>query len=108
MLKKFTKLIILLNTLLFLFGSTLFAENIDSLENSKMYLSREIIVTAQRSPSVISKIGRIVKVISKEEIAQIPAASLQDLLNYTQNLDIRQRGGMDMQADISINGGSFD
>jgi iron complex outermembrane receptor protein len=94
--------------ILFLFAHPLFAENVDSLQQEKTFVGEEILVTGQRTPISFSEIGRVVKIITKEEIDQIPASSLQDLLNYTQNLDIRQRGGMDMQADISINGGSFD
>ncbi|MEI6089008.1 MAG: TonB-dependent receptor [bacterium] len=108
MLQEKHKLIIILILLLFLFAYPMSAEDIDSLANSKVYLGEEIIITGQRTPIAFSEIGRVVKIISKDEIEQIPASSLQDLLNYTQNLDIRQRGGMDMQADISINGGSFD
>lgn len=91
-----------------IFAHPLFAENVDSLQQEKTFVGEEILVTGQRTPISFSEIGRVVKIITKEEIDQIPASSLQDLLNYTQNLDIRQRGGMDMQADISINGGSFD
>ncbi len=52
--------------------------------------------------------ARLVTVITKEEIQRSPVQSIQDLLNYAANIDVMQRGGHGVQADISIRGGSFD
>ncbi|MFA8300859.1 MAG: TonB-dependent receptor plug domain-containing protein [Hyphomicrobiales bacterium] len=68
----------------------------------------EVIVTAQRSPVVYSKIARVVNVIDKDEIAALPVQSINELLRYASGVDIRQRGSDDVQADVVIRGGTFD
>jgi vitamin B12 transporter len=47
-------------------------------------------------------------VIGREEIQSAPVQSVQDLLRYALNVDVRQRGNLGVQSDISIRGGSFD
>ena len=45
---------------------------------------------------------------SEEEIENSPVQSVEDLLEYAINVDIRQRGRQGVQSDISIRGGSFE
>jgi len=47
-------------------------------------------------------------VISKEEIQNAPVQSINDLLNLSTGVDIRSRGALGVQSDVSIRGGSFD
>ncbi len=68
----------------------------------------EVTVTASRVEMAMSQAARLVTIITKEEIQQSPVRSIQDLLNYAANIDVVQRGGHGVQADISIRGGSFD
>lgn len=68
----------------------------------------EITVTASRTETPLSQTAKIVTVINREEIAKAPVQSIQDLLVYTANIDVIQRGGHGIQADISIRGGSAD
>jgi len=68
----------------------------------------EIEVRVQRAPVILSQAARIVSVINSEEIKAAPVESIQELLSYIQSVDVRQRGGEGVQADISIRGGSFD
>ncbi|MDD4514108.1 TonB-dependent receptor [Massilibacteroides sp.] len=68
----------------------------------------EVTVTASRVELAMNQAARLVTVITKEEIQQSPVRSIQDLLNYAANIDVVQRGGHGVQADISIRGGSFD
>lgn len=68
----------------------------------------EVMVTASRVEMPIAQTAKLVTVISKEQIAQAPVHSIQDLLVYSANIDVIQRGGHGVQADISIRGGSFD
>jgi iron complex outermembrane receptor protein len=65
-------------------------------------------VTAKRTPALYSEASRVVSVITKAEIKRAPVQSFADLLEYTMNVDVRQRGYNGVQADISIRGGSFD
>ncbi len=72
------------------------------------FLADEVIVTASRTPVEAQKATRIVTIISKSEIARAPAQNLNDLLRNIPGVDIRQRGPLGTQADISIRGGTFD
>lgn len=68
----------------------------------------EVMVTASRIELPINQVAKLVTVITKEQIAQAPVLSIQDLLVYAANIDVIQRGGHGVQADISIRGGSGD
>ena len=68
----------------------------------------EVVISSDRVPVLYSETARIVSVISKKEIENAPIQSLQELLEYALNADVRQRGNQGVQADISIRGGSFD
>ena len=47
-------------------------------------------------------------VIDKHEIKNAPIQSVEDLLEYAINIDLRQRGLDGIQSDVSIRGGSFE
>ena len=81
---------------------------IDSSKVKMEYNLNEIEVSAQRAPVAFSQVARIVTVISKEEIEAAPVQSIQELLEYSMSVDVRQRGSHGVQTDISIRGGSFD
>ena len=68
----------------------------------------EIEVGASRAPVIAPSSARVVTVITRETLKQMPAAHLADALEYIPGVDIRQRGPEGIQADISIRGGSFD
>ncbi|HKL08344.1 MAG TPA: TonB-dependent receptor [Bacteroidales bacterium] len=68
----------------------------------------EVIVSAQKSPVVYSRLSRIVTTVDNEEIAIMPVSRINDVLEIFSGIDIRQRGAFGIQADISIRGGSFD
>lgn len=68
----------------------------------------EVMVTASRVEMPVNQTAKLVTVITKEQISQAPVQSIQDLLIYAANVDVVQRGGHGVQADISIRGGSFD
>lgn len=46
--------------------------------------------------------------MTKEQIAQLPVKSINEVLSYIAGVDVRQRGPFGTQADISIDGGSFE
>ncbi|MDR1203176.1 MAG: TonB-dependent receptor [Tannerellaceae bacterium] len=68
----------------------------------------EVMVTASRLETPIGQTAKIVTVITKEQVERAPVRSIQDLLVYVANVDVIQRGGHGVQADISIRGGSHD
>ena len=74
----------------------------------KMYELEEVEVTGSRVPLTVSQAARIVTVLDREVIAAAPVQSINDLLKYAAGVDVRQRGDMGVQTDISIRGGTFD
>lgn len=68
----------------------------------------EVAITGTRAPLATDKSARIVGVITKEDIANSGATTVNDLLKLAAGVDVRQRGGFGIQTDISINGGTFD
>lgn len=65
-------------------------------------------VKAARSAIGFNKAARNITVISKTEIENSPARTINELLEYSSNVDIRQRGQNGVQADISLRGSSFE
>lgn len=84
------------------------AQQQDTAEVSKLIEMDEVVVSAQRTEVIYSQMARMVEVLDAEEIAQMPVQTIDELLEYAMNADIRQRGGMNVQADVSIRAGSFD
>lgn len=80
----------------------------DSINPVKSVEMEEVVVSAQRAPVTFSQVARILTIIEKDEIQHAPVQNIQDLLEYAAGIDIRQRGGPGVQADVSIRGSSFD
>ena len=66
-----------------------------------------ITVTATRVPVALHSTARIVTLLDSMTIASAPAETVNDLLKYALGVDVRQRGAMGMQTDISIRGGTY-
>ena len=80
----------------------------DSASTSLKVELGEVEVTGQRIPAVYSQVGRKVTVIDRKEIESLPVSSIQDILEYSAGIDIRQRNTHGVQADIQFRGGTFD
>jgi len=68
----------------------------------------EVIVATDRTPVTFTQMVLQPTVISTRQLDAAPQQSLTDFLEYIPSLDIRQRGLNDVQADLSIRGGSTD
>ena len=89
--------------------TTLLNAQSDTTKNKiKVTEIKEIEITGHRNTAVFSEISRIVAVIHGDDIVKSGIQSLQDILEYASNIDLRQRGLLGVQSDISIRGGSFD
>ena len=66
----------------------------------------DVSVTGSRAPLTVSQAARMVTVLSREDIAQAPVQSVNDLLKMAVGVDVRQRGPLGSQSDISIRGGT--
>lgn len=74
----------------------------------KQIALEEVEVLGSRTPLTVSQAARIVTVIDRKEIAAAPVHTVNDLLKYAVGVDVRQRGDMGIQTDISIRGGTAD
>lgn len=65
-------------------------------------------VSSTRIPSAFSSDNRSLTVITRDDIASFPVTTLDELLEYALNTDVRQRGTPGAQSDISVRGGSYE
>ncbi len=80
----------------------------DSIQNQILIALDEVEIEAEW-PAQLEEISlKPVVLITSREIAAAAATSPEDILEYIPQLDIRQRGKHETQADLSIQGGSFD
>lgn len=68
----------------------------------------EVEVKGQRISTSLNETARLVSVISHKEIARSPYSTIQDYLDQELSIDIRQRGPLGVQTDISIQGSTFE
>lgn len=68
----------------------------------------EVTVSGTMAPLSQLQLARIVSVLTRQDIEQAAAQSVNDLLKLAAGVDVRQRGGFGIQTDISIDGGTFD
>ena len=77
-------------------------------EEEQIYTLESVSVTGSRVPISLNQSARMVTVLDSVAISNIPANSINDFLKFAVGVDVRQRGVMGMQTDISIRGGTFD
>ena len=68
----------------------------------------EVIVSETKLSLPFSEKYRSIEIISAENIVEIGARNIIDLLQQTTGIDIRRRGPAGTQADLYIRGGGFD
>lgn len=90
--------------LLMVLGTDLYAQK----EQDSVITMNEIVINENGFSTPISQQNRNVYVIDSATIAKLPAHTIQELLQYANGIDLRQRGAFGSQADISIDGGSFE
>ncbi len=57
---------------------------------------------------VVSSLSRVVLSFDKKDLHEFPLQNFQQLLAYIGSIDLQERSGEGVQADIRIRGGSFD
>lgn len=85
--------------------------NVEKADTTMNGISRAVVldgvdVTASRAPLAGSRAARTVVVLDSDDIAAAPVQSVNDLLKYAVGVDVRQRGPIGAQTDISIRGGT--
>ncbi|WP_240768700.1 TonB-dependent siderophore receptor [Olivibacter sp. XZL3] len=68
----------------------------------------EVIVSENRLQTPFSEQNRNINILTKEQIRNLPAKSVSELLSFIPGVDVRQRGPWGTQADVSIDGGTFE
>jgi vitamin B12 transporter len=78
-------------------------------ENNVPYYELDpVVVTGSRIPCHLSESPYSVSVITREEIAILPADNISDILEHVNGVDVRHRGAHGVQADVGIRGGSYE
>lgn len=67
-----------------------------------------VIVHENRIQAPFGNQNRNIQIIDSKQISMLPVKSVNELLAYASGVDIRQRGVSGTQADISIDGSTFD
>lgn len=70
-------------------------------------IEERVVVTATAYPVPFENLARTVAVFTREDISNMPARSITDILEQAASVDIRSRGAFGMQADLSVRGSSF-
>ena len=83
----------------------------DKVDSTTWKTNREVVldgveVTGSRAPLTLGQAARMVTVLDREQIAQAPVQSMNDLLKYAAGVDVRQRMPLGAQTDISVRGGT--
>ena len=86
------------------FPSLLIAQDLTS-DTTKI---NEVIIQENRFQIPFNQHSRNIQVLTKKDLKALPSTSINEVLRYVAGLDIRQRGPFGTQADIGIDGGSFD
>ncbi|MBN2214325.1 MAG: TonB-dependent receptor [Bacteroidales bacterium] len=90
-----------------IYSSSLFAQQDTVYIPHELYVE-EVEIIGQRSAGVYSDIARAVTVITKDYMEHAPVQTINDIFEFMPGVDLRQRGNLDVQADIGIRGGSFE
>ena len=86
-------------------GTTVVGDPVASSPDKEATLD-DVEVTGSRAPLALGQAARMVTVLSREEIQAAPVQSINDLLKMAVGVDVRQRGPIGAQTDVSIRGGT--
>lgn len=84
------------------------ADNRSLMAQEEVYNLDPVVVTASSIPQSFSRVAQSFSIVTREEIETSPADSISELLEYTSGVEVRQRGGHGIQADVKIRGSSFE
>ncbi len=69
---------------------------------------KEVLISENRLEIPFALQNRNISILDKAQIDRLPVQSVNELLSYVSGVDVRQRGPWGAQADISIDGGTFE
>jgi len=68
----------------------------------------EVVILENRLATQLKQSSQNISYLTAQQVRELPVRSLPEVLAYVPGVDIRQRGPMGAQADISLRGGSFE
>ena len=91
-----------------LFTATIPLTAQDLRKDTVRFALEEVTISAYRLNGSQPDASHALKIMTAREIAALPAHDIAGLLEYVPDLDVRQRGPLGVQSDISLRGGTFD
>lgn len=67
-----------------------------------------VVIKEDRIEETYGRHNRNIQIIDQHQIKNLPVKTVNDLLSYVAGVDLRQRGPVGTQADVSIDGSTFD
>ncbi len=83
------------------------AQSTDTLTHSRVLELDEVVVTGERADG-LPNVVRTLATVTRTEVERAPSLTINDLLRTLPSIDLRQRGPLGTQADLSVRGGNFD
>ncbi len=77
-------------------------------QTEKTYQLEDLIITANRTPTLVFETARNITVIDSNTVSKLPVNNVSDALNYFGGIDIIERGPNGIQGDLTIRGGTFE
>ena len=105
---KVIKICVLVDTLTVAATQAKCATMIETAQVADSVTIDEVTVSAARVTSSFSQLIVPVAIVKADDFAAAPQQNLIDALEYTAQIDIRQRGLLGVQSDLSIRGGNPD
>ena len=88
-------------------AATLPAQSVINVEVDSLDLPRAVVV-GNRAEVALQSVGHTFDVLTGAELERLPINTVAEALQFVPGLDLRQRGPLGVQADLSIRGGTFD
>jgi iron complex outermembrane receptor protein len=98
----------MLNRYTFLLLLTFVQINVFAQDSTRTLDLNEVVISANILGTELKNTGRNITIIDRKTIENAPVKSLDGILQYAQNVDVRSRSSSGVQADISIRGGHYD
>lgn len=112
MLKLFFFIILNLTSSILLYGqasSTSSSADTSLIKNDTLTKPlSEVVINENRLQIPFKEQNRNIQIIDRSQIEQLPARSIHEVLAFVSGVDVRQRGPWGGQADINIDGGTFE
>lgn len=70
-------------------------------------IEEKVVVTANAYPVAFENLSRTVTVLTRDDLDNLPARSIVDILEYATSVDVRSRSPLGMQSDLSVRGSAF-